>query len=103
MNKKAYNLFFGNLANPLKIEIISCLTKSSKSVQTIVTETGEEQSRISHALANLKKCKLVESKRNGKEQIYSLNSKTILPILNIIDQHAKTYCENTSCGECILK
>lgn len=92
MKNKNYFIFFGNLANPLRIGIISILKEKERDVNGIAKELGMEQSKISHALARLKECNIVEVKSNGKQRIYSLNKKTILPILGIIDKHSKLNC-----------
>lgn len=88
----AYHTFFKNLANPVKTGIIYSLKESSKSVNELVKELKLEQSKISHALANLRFCNLVTTKQKGKQRIYSLNKTTIIPILNIIDNHREKYC-----------
>lgn len=93
MKCDAYHRFFQNLANPVKTQIIEELEKNPLSVKSISQKTGLEQSKISHALANLKFCNIVESKQNGKQRIYYLNKKTIVPILKIIDNHRTHYCE----------
>lgn len=96
MNK--YYIFFGNLANPLKIAIISALKEKSRSVLELANEIKVEQSKLSHALSSLKKCNIVQVTKRGKKRIYSLNKKTILPILKIIDEHEKEFC-----GKCCFK
>ena len=94
MNNKTYHLFFSNLSNPLRIEIISALKKAENglSVGELASTLWVEQSKLSHALAGLKECNLVIVKQKGKKRIYSLNKKTLLPMLEIIDQHAKENC-----------
>ncbi len=94
MNK--YYIFFGNLANPLKIGIITLLKERDMSVSEIVGELGVEQSKLSHALKSLRDCNIVNAKRDGKKRIYSLNKTTILPMLEIIDKHEKDFCK----GKC---
>ena len=88
----AYHIFFRNLANPVRISIISALKDKESSVNELAKELGMEQSKLSHALASLNHCKIVESKQEGKKRIYSLNKKTILPILKLIDNHKCDYC-----------
>lgn len=100
MKNSTYHIFFNNLANPLRIDIISLLKEKSKSVTEIAQTLKVEQSKISHALASLKCCNLVEAKQQGKKRIYSLNKKTILPMLKLIDKHATTFCKNPECGGC---
>lgn len=97
MNHHSYNIFFSNLANPLKIGIILALRKKEKNVSQIVKELGVEQSKVSHALTSLKHCKIVGVKQNGKERIYFLNKDTILPMLYLIDKHASCHCKCSSC------
>lgn len=93
MKNSPYYWFFGNLANPLKIKIIEELKKKSLTVSELINQIKEEQSKISHALSNLKKCSIVIAERKGKNIVYSLNKKTILPILKIIDEHRETHCK----------
>ncbi len=95
---KTYHYFFRNLANPLKIKIISCLKDKGKSVTELIKDLRVEQSKLSHALSSLKACNIVDVKQEGKQRIYSLNKKTIVPILNLIDKHAITHCgEDCAC------
>ena len=97
MNNSTYHIFFSNLSNPLRISIITSLKEKEKNVTELSKELKVEQSKISHALKNLKGCKIVDVKQRGKERIYSLNKKTIVPMLNLIDKHASTYCDCKNC------
>ena len=99
MKDNKYHLFFTNLANPLKIDVILSLRKKAQSVSELSKSLKVEQSKLSHALASLRCCNIVEVKQEGKQRIYSLNKKTILPMLDLIDKHAKTFCGG-SCACC---
>lgn len=99
MLKSTYHIFFSNLANPLRVEIVSRLKEKDLSVGELSNSLKMEQSKISHALASLKSCNIVDVKSEGKQRIYSLNKKTIIPILNLIDKHSKTYCSG-NCKMC---
>jgi len=92
MKCNAYHVFFRNLSNATRILIITELKEKPMSVNELAEKINVEQSKLSHALANLKSCNLVESKQSGKKRIYFLNKKTILPILKIIDKHKKNFC-----------
>jgi len=95
MKTKSYNtyhIFFSNLSNPLRIKIVSALKDKSMSVTELSKQIKVEQSKLSHALSKLKECNLVSVDIDGKSRIYSLNRKTLLPILNIIDKHSKLNC-----------
>jgi DNA-binding transcriptional ArsR family regulator len=99
-NSSTYHIFFRNLANPLKINIISALKEKESSVNELSKKLKVEQSKISHALALLKRCNIVNSKNEGKQRIYSLNKKTILPLLKMIDEHSKSFCKCKECTGC---
>lgn len=99
-NFSTYHIFFRNLANPLKIKIISALKEKESSVNDLTYELKVEQSKISHALALLRKCNIVDVEKKGKERIYSLNKKTIIPLLRMIDEHSKSFCNCKECKGC---
>lgn len=87
-----YHRFFRNLANPVKIQIISALKEKPNSVTELVKKLKMEQSKLSHALSSLKTCNIVSCKNLGKSRIYSLRKDTILPMLKIIDKHKCEIC-----------
>jgi|SRR3989338_308598 len=93
MKINRYYPFFGNLANPLKINIISALKEKSLSVLDLADKLKIEQSKLSHALTSLRHCSIVQVEQCGKKRIYSLNKETILPILKIIDKHENKFCK----------
>ncbi len=93
MAENKYYIFFGNLANPLKIEIITELKKKSCSVLELAKNLKIEQSKLSHALASLRCCSIVNVKQEGKKRIYEINRETILPMLKLIDVHETKFCK----------
>jgi len=93
---KTYHVFFSKLSNPLRIKIISSLDESPKAVTQLSKRLNVEQSKISHALKELRECNIVKVKQKGKQRIYSL-SKTITPILRMIDCHSKTCIKCRAC------
>lgn len=99
MKNSTYHVFFSNLANPLRISIIEALKEKQMNVSELTSKLKVEQSKISHALTNLKRCNLVEVEAVGKTRVYKLNRKTIVPILDLIDNHAKKSCCNC-CNKC---
>ena len=106
MNEKKYFGFFKNLASPMRAGIIASLSEEPKSVSELVSELGVEQSALSHALRSLKQCNFVTFEQKGKHKIYSINDKTILPVLNLIDKHAQDSCacegcSTKHCGACV--
>lgn len=97
MNNSTYHIFFTNLANPLKIKIITLLKEKEKSVTELTKSLKVEQSKISHALASLRNCRIVNVKQEGKQKVYSLNKETIIPMLDLIDKHSKNFCDCKCC------
>ncbi len=103
MNNKTYHIFFRNLANPLKMRIISALREKENSVNELSKNLKIEQSKVSHALTTLKCCNIVKVKQKGKQRIYFLNKNTIVPMLKLIDKHAKTFCKGICSCEVVRK
>ena len=102
MNKLSYKLFFKAFSNKTRFKIIQLLRKKPKSVTEICNELDFEQSRVSHNLKCLKNCGFVNAQRNGKNKIYELDNKHIVPMLKEIDKHLEEYNKRLkSCG--ILK
>jgi DNA-binding transcriptional ArsR family regulator len=101
MNKRTYHVFFSNLSTPLRVEIISALSEKDMCVNELVKKLKAEQSKLSHALSGLKKCNLVNAEYKGKLRIYSLNRKTVLPVLKLIDKHTDENC-GEYCKECTM-
>ena len=64
----------GVLGNKLRCDIINSLRKEPKTVQKICKEIKAEQSIVSHALKDLRKCSFVNFKQKGKEREYYLSS-----------------------------
>lgn len=94
---KSHNDFFGVLANSTNQLIISALRRGEeKSVTQLVIATKLEQSTISHALKRLSDCRFVNVQQIGKQRFYSLNKETIIPILELADNHAKKMCPSCS-------
>lgn len=99
MSELSYRLFFKAFSNKTRFEIIKLLRKGSKNVSEICKELGFEQSRVSHNLKCLEACGFVNSEWKGKNKLYSLEKKHIMPILDNIDEHIERYSKRLkSCG-----
>lgn len=90
---KAYKLFFGTLISKSRLRIINLLIKGPKNVSEIQDELKLEQTIVSHDLRRLKRCGFVFVEKKGKYRCYSLNEKTIKPLMLIIDKHMGEYCK----------
>lgn len=98
MIKLSYKMFLKALSNDTRLEIISLLVKGPKSVTEICNKLKFEQSRVSHNLKCLESCGFVDTKWKGKNRIYSLDKKHIIPILKNMEEHIKDY--NTRLRTC---
>ncbi|MCH8329083.1 MAG: winged helix-turn-helix transcriptional regulator [Nanoarchaeota archaeon] len=99
MIELSYKLFFKAFSNKTRFEIIKLLRKGPKNVSEICKELNFEQSRVSHNLKCLENCGFVNAKWNGKNKIYSLDEKHIIPILKNIEEHVKQYNKRLkTCG-----
>ena len=91
MNKKSYEVFFKTLADPTRLDIINLLRKDSRNVGEISKKLNLEQSRVSHNLKVLHNYGFLTIKRVGKQRFYSLDKKTIIPLLKLTDKFVKRY------------
>jgi DNA-binding transcriptional ArsR family regulator len=87
-----YEWFFETLANPLRMRIILMLLQKPYSVNEIVDETKEEQSKISHAIKILALCRLLQMKKQGRQHIYQTDKKRVLPLLKLVEKCICTGC-----------
>ena len=92
MRCKSFDLFFQNFANKTKLDIILILKEKGLSVNQIAEELKQEQSKISHNLKKLVQCNILSVEQAGKQRIYSLNKKTVLPMLELVETHVKRFC-----------
>jgi len=100
MKDLSYKRFFTTLGNENRLKIIHFLADNgSKNVSEIVTGTELEQTAVSHNLKRLLSCEFVHLQPNGKERVYSINEETIKPLLVLMDQHVRKFC-NKACVTC---
>lgn len=92
MKCPSYNIFFETISPRIRVKIIELLEKRPMSVTEICGNLGEEQSKISHNLKKLADCHFLDVRREGKNRIYSLNKDTIVPLMNLVKKHVKSYC-----------
>ena len=101
MKELSYNLFFKAISNNTRFEIINLLRTKPHNVSQISQKLKFEQSRVSHNLKRLECYGFVISICKGKQRIYSLDKKYILPIINNIDKYIYKY--NKRLKECSKK
>ncbi|MBU0466116.1 MAG: metalloregulator ArsR/SmtB family transcription factor [Nanoarchaeota archaeon] len=98
MKSRSYDSFFANFSNGTRLAIILCLKEKALSVGEIVEKVGGEQSNVSHHLEHLRRCKILNVEKKGKKRIYSLNKKTVMPMLRLVEKHVCNNCESCPMG-----
>jgi len=94
MNKdlfELYGIFFKTLSNETRFKIIRLLIKGPKSVNEISKKLKFEQSRVSHNLKKLECYGFVTLKSKGRQRIYHIDKKYVLPIINNVDKYIYKY------------
>lgn len=81
------------LSTPSRVEIVEALHGGEKSVTEICQMVSPERTNVSHQLKLLRDCGFVFVRREGKKKIYSLNSETVKPILDLAEKHVQNYCK----------
>lgn len=77
------------LSDPTRIAILYLLDGGELNVGTIANQLNMEQSAVSHQLKSLKAARLVKSRREGKNVIYSQIDEHIYKVLEQVIQHAQ--------------
>lgn len=80
------------------MKIVQALKEKPMSVTELTEALGEEQSKVSHNLKSLSQCHIVEVEQKGKRRIYSLNKETMVPLLQLAENHVKKYCKEICHG-----
>ncbi|MEM4755741.1 MAG: metalloregulator ArsR/SmtB family transcription factor [Candidatus Woesearchaeota archaeon] len=88
-----YHLFFEKLGNELRLQILLLLYEHGPlPVTTIAKHLCQEQSKISHALAELSQCNLVFAEKKGRLHYYHVPKKTIAQVVTIATTHQQRWC-----------
>ncbi len=74
------------IAHPVRLQIVEVLEiYGDLSVSEICEKLKTEQSLTSHHLSNMKLKGILSSQKEGRKVIYSLKEKSVLQILNCLD------------------
>jgi len=90
----AHGHFLTTFGNGKRIEMMLLILRKPRTVSELIELTGLEQSAVSHHLQRLRECGFVKAKRNGRERLYSVNAKTIGPLLKLMNRHVHSYCRH---------
>ncbi|MDD9954185.1 MAG: metalloregulator ArsR/SmtB family transcription factor [Candidatus Woesearchaeota archaeon] len=83
--------FFDALGNHNRLLVVNTLRKKQKNVTEISSETGLEQSAVSHALTKLENAGIVRKEKDGKFRIYAIEE-NIDELMHIVDNHVRVHC-----------
>jgi DNA-binding transcriptional ArsR family regulator len=75
---------YSALGNEVRVKLLLCLSRKSKNVTEMIHTCGLAQSAVSQHLAKLKLAKLVETKKEGKEILYSIKYKKAAEISRLL-------------------
>ena len=80
---------FAMLGEPNRMKIILALMEGELCVYHICEITGGKQSAVSQHLRKLKDTRIVKSRKDGTQVLYSINDEHVYSIVNIALEHAK--------------
>jgi DNA-binding transcriptional ArsR family regulator len=98
--QSAYDRFLTTLKNKVRLAIVQALTEKSKNVSELTRELAIHQTTVSHGLKKLLDCGFVFVEQRGKERVYSVNGKTIRPLIKLMNDHVSNYCAKVDCKKC---
>lgn len=76
-------------ATPSRVRILVRLWQSPATVTILATDTGLEQSSVSHQLRILRDLRLVQTRRDGRSVVYSLHDDHVAIMLNEAIYHVE--------------
>ena len=92
MLSPAHGHFLTTFGSSKRIEMMLLILRKPRTVSELIELTGLEQSAVSHHLQRLKTCNFVKAKVMGKRRLYSVNARTIGPLLKLMNEHVQRYC-----------
>lgn len=86
MNLKKATIVLKAMANRKRLEILTLLSDSEKSVGTLLKKLDLTQSALSQHLAVLRKAGVLRTKRSAQKIIYILEDSDIKQILTLLER-----------------
>ena len=78
---------FKVISEPSRLKILLVLSDGELCVDHITEAVSGNQSAVSHQLKILKDNKIIKSRRNGKNVLYSVSDWHILTMINVAKEH----------------
>lgn len=91
--------YFRVLADPTRLRIVELLLDGEATVSQLVAAIGASQSRVSNHLACLRWCRLVDSRKEGRNVVYWLADLRVAQVLDLGRELSAEHCEHlASCS-----
>ena len=78
---------FKTICEPSRLKILFALREGEMCVYHIVEAVGGNQSAVSHQLKILKDNKIIKSRRNGQNVLYSVSDWHVLTMIGVAKEH----------------
>lgn len=78
---------FKVISEPSRLKILLALSGGELCVEHLTDAVGGNQSAVSHQLKILKDNKIVKSRRNGKNILYSVSDWHVLTMIGVAKEH----------------
>nr|CTQ98437.1 Transcriptional regulator, ArsR family [Kibdelosporangium sp. MJ126-NF4] len=75
---------FGMLSATVRLQIVWLLASEERDVGTLAEETDQTVQAVSHHLAKLKLAGLVQARREGRRQVYYVDSPIVVEIVHLL-------------------
>jgi DNA-binding transcriptional ArsR family regulator len=80
---------FGMLAAAVRLHIVWLLTMSERDVSSLADEVGTTVQVVSQHLAKLRRAGLVESRRDGRRQLYLVSDPHLVAVVTEMVEHLR--------------
>ena len=78
---------FKVISEPSRLKILLALEQGELCVEHITDAVGGNQSAVSHQLKILKDNKVIKSRRNGQNMLYSISDWHVLTMIGVAKEH----------------
>ncbi|MCD8373377.1 MAG: metalloregulator ArsR/SmtB family transcription factor [Clostridia bacterium] len=78
---------FKAISEPSRLKILLALSSGELCVEHIAKAVGGNQSAVSHQLKTLKDNRIIKSRRDGKNILYSVDDEHIMTMIKVAKEH----------------
>ncbi|MGQ9787692.1 MAG: ArsR/SmtB family transcription factor [Candidatus Hadarchaeaceae archaeon] len=84
--------FLKCISDKTRLQALHLLKNGERCVCEIVKKIKLEQSLISHHLQEMRKCRIVKTRREGKKVFYRLANDSIIKVLEDVELLSRKFC-----------